>query len=108
MISVNILIQEDYFSYYQNLINYSSLNESLEVIKIIKNGERERERERERKKEIKSMKFLDDLEYNCDTNYKDDSVQSEKQNLLGISLTLNDVCKSNWNYWQLIDNWGFS
>ena len=48
MISVNILIREDYFSYYQNLINYSSLNESLEVIKIIKNGERERERERKK------------------------------------------------------------
>ena len=55
-----------------------------------------------------NMRFLDELEDNGDMHYKDDSVQSDKQNLLVIPATLYDACKSNRNYWQLIDNWGFS
>ena len=40
-------------------------------------------------------------------HYEDDSVQSDKQNLLVIPPTLYDACKSNRYYSQLIDDWGF-
>ena len=48
------------------------------------------------------------MEDNGDMHYEGDSVQSDKQNILVIPATLHDACKSNRNYSQFIDDWGFT
>ena len=90
-------------------ITFSSLNESLEIFKNIMKTERKIKYTKFYVSWLKgNMRFLDELEDNCDMHYEDDSVQSGKQNLLVIPADLYDACKSNRNYSQLIDDWGFT
>ena len=52
-----------------------------------------------------AMRLLDELEDNNNMDYEEDSNQFKEKHLLIRPSTLYDACKSNKDYWQLIEDW---